>query len=144
VVCNVTGTWRGSGVDVAHTAWQFVLVLTQTGTAVEGAFDWHGGNGDNGRERVAGSIECGARRLTLRGVGLENAPALALASYQLGLNTAFSAMSGRWSGGVPGTLRATRIPAASASPKGLESERVGLRVEPTDDRVDGVCALGVP
>ena len=37
------------------------------------------------------------------------APALALARYELGLNPAFTVLAGRWLGGVPGTLRATRV-----------------------------------
>ena len=110
MVCNLTGAWRGTGVDVAGTRWRFELSLTQTDTAVEGFFDWHAGEGHDGRERVAGRVDCGARRLALHGVALEHAPALALARYELGLNPAFTVLAGRWLGGVPGTLRATRVP----------------------------------
>ena len=108
-VCNVTGAGRGTGLDVAGTRWRFELSLTQTDTAVEGFFDWHAGGGDDGRERVAGRVDCRARRLALRGVALEHAPALALARYELGLNPAVTVLAGRWLGGVPGTLRATRV-----------------------------------
>jgi hypothetical protein len=108
ISCNVTGVWRGNGVDVAHTRWRFALTLTQRDTTVNGAFEWNGSNGDSGRERVAGRVNCDRRRLELRGVSLEGAPALALARYELTLNAAFAAFSGRWSGGIPGTLQATR------------------------------------
>lgn len=108
VACTVAGVWRGSGVDVGHTRWDFALTLTQTDTAVTGFFDWRGSDGHDGREHVAGRVNCRTRRLDLRGVALENAPALVLARYVLTLNASFTALSGRWTGGVPGTLRATR------------------------------------
>ena len=108
VACTVAGVWRGSGVDVAHTRWDFTLTLTQTDTSITGFFDWRGSDGHDGREHVAGRVNCRTRRLDLRGVALENAPALALARYLLTLNASFSALAGRWTGGVPGTLQATR------------------------------------
>lgn len=108
VACNVAGTWRGTGVDVDHTRWQFALALTQRETAVEGAFDWHGSDGHDGRERVVGRVDCGAHRLELRGVALENAPALALGRYDLALDQGFASFDGRWTGGIPGHMHGAR------------------------------------
>lgn len=109
--CIIAGPWRGTAVDVQGTRWRFELTLEQNGSALTGAFDWVGSNGSHGRERVAGTVDCRAHQMTMRGVALEGADALALANYVLRLNAGYTALDGRWTGGVPGTMRGNRLTA---------------------------------
>lgn len=107
--CIVAGPWRGTAVDEQGTRWRFALTLEQNGSAVSGAFDWVGSNGSRGRERVAGTVDCPGRQLTMRGVALESANSLALARYALRLDALYTALDGRWTGGVPGTMSGRRV-----------------------------------
>gem|GEM_PF-7089524 len=107
--CIIAGPWRGTAVDVQGTRWRFELTLEQNGSVITGAFDWVGSNGSRGRERVAGSVNCRAHQLTMRGVALEGANSLALARYALRLDAAYTALDGRWTGGVPGTMSGSRV-----------------------------------
>ena len=107
--CILAGPWRGTAIDVEGTRWRFELALEQNGRAITGAFDWVGSNGSRGRERVAGTVNCAAHQLTMRGVALEHANSLGLARYALRLDTAYTTLDGRWTGGVPGTMRGSRV-----------------------------------
>jgi hypothetical protein len=95
--------------DEAGTRWDYTLTLTQTGTALLGAFQWAASNGHHGREDVRGSVDCVTHRFRLDGYRLVNASSeLITGDYHGVFDDAFQTFTGSWSNGIPGTFRGSR------------------------------------
>jgi hypothetical protein len=108
---DITGTWKGKGVDKRGVKWDFTFTLTQKENVIEGEGVWEGSDNSTGKTNMKGTIDLAKKTFILKDVDLNDVSGNVLAATYTGSFSAdFKKMTGKWTipKGSPGTFEAEK------------------------------------